>query len=340
VGLGPDEGICLYETNATALAGLFNHVAGVEILSAIVLPRLLSPVELRRLVKPPDLLALLFDWVARACRGLRIRPARPLGVAFIEPAGGAGFSEIPQIASYFAERGANAFCGTPANLRLTNDGVQLRGQPVDLMYRDLEFANLPHPPDSGRGLAGFSALLARRAALPGFSGEFDHKGILEALTSPAWRQHFSAAEARLLHRCVPWTRVLRARKTDSPAGEEIDLPRYASSRKDALVIKPNRGSGGGDVLLGRETTASHWDGAIERAILEAGHWVVQERFHAMQRSMAYLQDGRVAHAPCFFSLGLFFAGDRLGLHGRVSPDPIVNVARGGALACVFLADEG
>jgi hypothetical protein len=56
--------------------------------------------------------------------------------------------------------------------------------------------------------------------------------------------------------------------------------------------------------------------------------------------MVYLQDGRVAHAPCFFSLGLFFAGDRLGLHGRVSPDPIVNVARGGALACVFLADEG
>jgi hypothetical protein len=340
VGLAPGGRICVFETNATALAGLFNHTAGVEILSQIVLPRILSATERRRLVNPPDLLAMVFDWVAEARRRLGIRPPEG-GIAFVESASsGAGFSEVPAIARHFSARGAPASCGSPSGLRLSRNGVRLGRLEVDIVYRDMGFADMAHPARSGGRLAGLIRLLERRAALPGFSGEFDHKGILEALTSPAYRRFFRPAETHLLRRCVPWTRVLWARSTESPSGSEVDLPRYASTCKDQLVIKPNRGCGGEAVMLGRETQPARWRRAIERALAEPGRWVVQEWFDAQRRPMVYLRGGAIHSAPCFFSLGLFHVPGRLGLHGRISPDPVVNVARDGALACVFLAAKG
>ena len=54
------------------------------------------------------------------------------------------------------------------------------------------------------------------------------------------------------------------------------------------------------------------------------------------RMMTYLRDRRAYAGPCHVSLGLFYAPGDLGLHCRVSRAPIVNVARGGALACAFL----
>jgi hypothetical protein len=52
--------------------------------------------------------------------------------------------------------------------------------------------------------------------------------------------------------------------------------------------------------------------------------------------MVYLRAGRVHRSWCHLSLGLFYAPGDLGLHVRVSREPIVNVARQGAVACAFL----
>jgi hypothetical protein len=52
--------------------------------------------------------------------------------------------------------------------------------------------------------------------------------------------------------------------------------------------------------------------------------------------MLYLRGGAAYLGACYASLGLFYAPGDLGLHCRVSRGPIVNVARGGALACAFL----
>jgi hypothetical protein len=338
VGLTTDGRPVLYETNSTALAGLFNHTTGVRILRRVVFPRIFTPAELRGLEDPPDLLAFVFQWVMDAGKRLGLRSRRRPGVAFVEPSGPAdGYSEIPQIARYFSERGVRAACGAPEQFRLTGRGVFLRDMPVDLVYRDVAFKDLGDPPRSGRRLAGFVELLRRRALVPGFSGEFDHKGLLECLTSDAYRRFFRAREVRVFKASVLWTRVLWERKTESPAGERIDLPRYVRKEKDQLLIKPNRGSGGEKILLGRETPPSRWEAMIERALKEAGRWVVQERVPALQRPMVYLQNGTIHFAPCYFSLGLFYVRDHLGLHCRVSRFQVVNVGRGGALACVFLA---
>ncbi len=338
-GLTADERPVLYETNSTALAGLFNHTTGVDILRRAVFPRLLSSRELRGLHDPPDLLGLAFQWVTETAERLRLQPRRRLGVAFIEPDGPLdGYSEIPQIARYFERRGVRAARGEPNQLLLTDRGVFLGSMPVDLVYREVAFADLGKPPTSGRRLAGLIRVLARQAVIPGFSGEFDHKGLLECFTSEAYRRFFSARELTTLRRCVPWTRVVSERKTEGPDGGQIDLPGFARTARDRLLIKPNRGSGGEGIVGGAEMAASDWDRALERALGENGCWVVQERVAPVQRPMAYLQDGRIRSGPCYFSLGLFYVRDHLGLHCRISRSQVVNVASGGALACVFLAE--
>jgi len=336
LGSGPGARPVLFETNATALAGLCNHTAGVAILRDLVFPRVLTPAERRRLGTPPDLLALTVRWVVGTARRLGRR--RPLGVAFLEAAAEvAGYSEIPRLMRAFAARGIRAAHGTPEELRLVRGEVYLRDVRVDLAYRDLAYEDLGAPsPGSARGLAGFLALRARRAVLPDAAGEFGHKGLLECLTAPESARLFSPAERRLLAACVPWTRVLTARTTEAPDGRRVDLPAYVRRHAARLLIKPNVGSSGEGILLGREAPAARWEARIARALREPGAWVVQERRPAAPRPMVYLRDGRGHAGPCHSSLGLFYAPGDLGLHCRVSRAPIVNVARGGALACAFL----
>jgi hypothetical protein len=325
----------LFETNATALAGLYNHAAGVAILRRQVLPRVLGGAERRRLGDPPDLLALTVRWVLAAARRLGRR--RALGVAFLEDADGlVGYSEIPRLQRAFAARGIRTAHGPPAELRLTRGQVYLRDVPVDLAYRDLGLEDLGPVPAGARRLAGFRALHARGAVLPDAAGEFAHKGLLECLTRPEYARLFSPAERRLLAACVPWTRVLTARVVADPAGRRVDLPEYARRHAAGLLIKPNVGSGGEGILLGAEVAPARWEARIARALREPGAWVVQVRRPATPRPMLYLRDGRAYVGPCHSSLGLFYAPGDLGLHCRVSRHPIVNVARGGALGCAFL----
>ncbi|MBI3455926.1 MAG: hypothetical protein HY002_09090 [Candidatus Rokubacteria bacterium] len=339
VGLGAGRGRrrprpILFETNATALAGLYNHAAGVAILKHEVFPRLLSAAERRRLADPPDLLALTVRWVLRAARRLGLAP--PLGLAFLEDAAPvAGYSEIPRLMRAFEARGVRTAHGTAAELRLARGEVYLRDVRVDLAYRDLAYEDLGVPPTRGRRLLGLRTLLARNAVLPGFAGEFGHKGLLECLTRPEYARFFTAAERRLLAVSVPWTRVLSARSAEGPDGRRVDLPEYARRHRTVLLIKPNVGSSGEGILLGRETSAARWEARIARALREPGVWVVQARRPGSRRRMVYLRDGVAHTGPCYFSLGLFYAPGDLGLHCRVSRAPIVNVARGGALACAF-----
>jgi len=326
----------VFETNATALAGLYNHAAGVAILKREVFPRVLAPLERRRLGDPPDLLAQTARWVLAAAR--RLRCPRPLGVAFLEDAGPvAGYSEIPRLMRAFEARGVRAAHGTPADLRVRRGGVFLGDVRVDLAYRDLGYEDLGPPPAGARPLAGFRVLLDRGAVLPGFGGEFGHKGLLECLTDPAAARLYTPAERRLLAACVPWTRVLSARFTAAPDGRWVDLPEYVRRHRAGLLIKPNVGSSGEGILLGREASPRRWEARIARALREAGAWVVQVRRPGTRRTMVYLRDGTAYAGPCFFSLGLFYAPGDLGLHCRVSRAPVVNVARGGALACAFLS---
>jgi hypothetical protein len=325
----------LFETNATGLAGLYNHAAGVRILRAEVFPRVYTAREARALADPPDLLALVVRWVRAAARRLGRR--RLSGVAFVEDAAPVdGYSEVPRLVAAFRGAGIPAEQGTVADLRRGRGGVRLRDMAVDVVYRDLALEDLGTP--ASRTLDSFLDYFDAGAVLPGVAGEFSQKGLLEYLGRPEAAPLFTPAERRLLRRAVPWTRVLGARLTEDPAGRRIDLPEFVRRGRDRLLIKPNVGSSGVGVLLGREAGSIRWEARVTRALREPGRWVVQARRPGTRRPMLYLRAGRAYAGPCYFSLGLFYAPGDLGLHCRVSREPIVNVARQGAVACAFLVN--
>jgi hypothetical protein len=326
----------LFETNATGLAGLYNHAAGVRILRAEVFPRIYRAREARLLADPPDLLALVVRWVAAAARRLGRR--RLQGVAFVEEAGPLdGYSEVPRLVAAFREAGIRAVRGTAGELRRVRGGVRLRDAAVDVVYRDLALEDLGPPERPGRD--GFLDRFDAGAVLPGVAGEFSQKGLLECVERTEVARLFTPAERRLLRRAVPWTRVLGARRTEDPAGRRVDLPEFARRARARLLIKPNVGSSGAGILLGREAGPARWEARIAQALREPGRWVVQARRPGTRRPVLYLRGGRAHAGPCYFSLGLFYAPRDLGLHCRVSRDPVVNVARRGAVACAFLVPD-
>jgi hypothetical protein len=245
-----------------------------------------------------------------------------------------GYSEVPRLVAAFRAAGLRAEQGTVADLRLDRSGVCLRDLAVDVVYRDLALEDLGPP--EGRKLGGILDRFDAGAALPGVAGEFSQKGLLEVLGRLEVAGLFTPAERRLLRECVPWTRVLGARLTEDPTGRRIDLPEFARRARERLLIKPNVGSSGEGVLLGREAGPARWEARIGRALRQPGRWVVQARRSGTRRPMLYLRAGRPYAGPCYFSLGLFYAPGDLGLHCRVSRDPVVNVARQGAVACAFL----
>src|SRR3972149_1670253 len=71
-------------------------------------------------------------------------------------------------------------------------------------------------------------------------------------------------------------RHVKAIKTDSPDGKNVELLNYIRKSKDSLVLKPNRGYGGYGIVVGRDTTRAHWDEMIDRGCSEFGKWVAQE----------------------------------------------------------------
>jgi hypothetical protein len=326
----------LFETNATGLAGLYNHAAGVRILRTEVFPRVYEPDEARRLADPPDLLALVVRWARAAGRRLGRRRLR--GVAFVEdvlPVD--GYSEVPRLVAAFRAAGVPAAQGAPWQLRRTRSGVRLGDLDADVVYRDLALEDAGRPTD--RRLAAFVERFDAGAVVPGVAGEFSQKGLLECLGRPEMAPLFTAGERRFLRATVPWTRVLGARVTEDPAGRRTDLPEFVRRARAGLLIKPNVGSSGVGVLLGREAGPARWEARIDRALREPGRWVVQARRPGTRRLMIYLRGGRPRAGPCFVSLGLFYAPGDLGLHCRVSREPVVNVARQGAVACAFLVDR-
>ncbi|MBI4057139.1 MAG: hypothetical protein HY399_06280 [Elusimicrobia bacterium] len=319
----------LYETNATALGGMLFHAMGVKVMEDLILKDLGLSRSGLRIRRTPDLLDYLWRWLGSPSD---ISTALVEDLPFND-----SYSEIPWIAQYFRKKGAGAVHGHPRQLRLKGGRVYLHGRAVDQVFRDMTFKDMGRCPRFGRRkYAGLIELLNRRKSFPGISGEFDHKGILECLTSPHYQSLFSPREVRLFKKYVPWTRVLWERRTENPEGKRVDLFEYVRKSKDSLILKPNQSAGGEGVLFGVEANQAQWERALEKAHRQESRWVTQKYVESSRRWMAYVKDEKIHFENCYFSIGVFYSSQGPGYHCRVSRSNVVNVARGGALACVYV----
>ncbi len=336
--LRPDYGfttageLVLYELNSLMLGSLYIQTTAQSVVEERVLPGLGLSSRKLGLTSSGDLMRFFRGWLLASRRRAGFSDGG--GIAFLEklPPDG-GFSELPQICGYFRSSGDKAAHGDPRALELRGDRVYLGDMPVSFVYRDFSFEDVGGP-DNPR-MKAFRRLWEEGRVVPGFPADFDQKGVLECLTSPAFAPLFTRAEAAAFREHVPWTRVMGERKTASADGRRVDLPEHARRERERLVLKPSWSAGGDGILIGRATSPARWERALERSLKVPGGYAVQAFRESERRRLGYLRDGDIRVADCRFTVGVFHGGGGFGFASRISPREVVNVARGGAMAAVY-----
>lgn len=273
------------------------------------------------------------DLLLEELRGVSARLGRRLrSVALIENTDyTTGTDEFAHLAEDLRRRGLEAVVADPRELRLVRGQLTARGRRIDALYRDCELGEFLEMERGGARLTALRRAIQDGRLVSGLLWEFDHKSAWELLTDPAYARLFSPAQRRLFQAHVPWTRLVRPLRTDDPSGRRVDLIAYIRAHQSSLVLKPNTLYGGQGVMVGRVVTRAEWERTLSRALRGRTPYVVQRLAAIHAHDFPLLERGRPAWGSRRVVSGFFVNSRDVGLVGRFSTDPVVNVSRGGGL---------
>lgn len=247
-----------------------------------------------------------------------------------------GADEMLQLSRWFQDQGLHAVVADPRDLEVRNEELVYKDATVDLVYRDFALSEILSIEKHGGQVEAMKHAFRRNQVVSSLTGEFDHKSLFELLSNPEYDKYFTPAQQRVSRAFVPWTRLVRERKTSDPDGrQEVDLPAYVRSHRQTLVLKPNRGYGGQDVVIGMDAADAAWDEALGRALAHPDTWVVQHMTPLPQAEFPDPKDLQDLTAE-FVTVGFIATTDGIAFVGRSSTDRIVNISRGGSLVPIFL----
>lgn len=150
---------------------------------------------------------------------------------------------------------------------------------------------------------------------------------------------FSPEEQEAIRKHVPWTRLVRAEKSDY-FGKEIDLVEYLKTNRQRLVLKPNDDYGGHGITIGWNTDEVGWDEALRNALAN-GDYLAQERVPTARETFPALKDdGTIEFAEQLVDLDpLLFNGKVGSAFTRLSFTELANVSSGGGMVPTFIISE-
>jgi uncharacterized circularly permuted ATP-grasp superfamily protein len=172
-----------------------------------------------------------------------------------------------------------------------------------------------------------------------FRSKLIHKKALFAvLTDERHARLFTEGEREAVRRHVPWTRMVRDRKT-THGGAEIDLLDFIARHRDRLVLKPNDDYGGHGIYIGWAEGEAEWAEALRHALAN-GDYIVQERVKTARETFpALTEDGRVEFAEQLVDLDpLLFYGEVGSAFTRLSYSELANVSSGGGMVPTFIVE--
>lgn len=225
-----------------------------------------------------------------------------------------------------ARAGFTVVSGLITDLTVTANGVFIHGQRVHTVYTMFTWNELKRfvPYALIRDLVA-----AEEDGLVDFVGApvsalFDHKANLELLSSPAYEDHYTAAEWALLKRVVPLT----FRVTEAWVGQAIEM-------RERLVMKPGDEYGGRGVVFGADTAPPEWARMVREAAASGKLHVCQEVVKGSWRHEVAMPDHRRRYITC---LGpMVFGGMYAGLAVRQTMQggetPVINVSNGAEEGC-------
>ena len=244
--------------------------------------------------------------------------------------------EFELFQEYFASEGYRAIVCSPQELEFSGGRLRAGADEIDIVYKRLlvnEYIPI---------MSEFPALLdAYRAGaicmVNSFRSKLIHKKALFAvLTNERYAHLFTEEERAAIRAHVPWTRKVRAERTDH-YGEEIDLLEFAANSRDRLVLKPNDDYGGHGIYIGWNTDEIGWGEALRHALAN-GDYLLQERVSTAREPFPALQpDGTFEFAEQLVDLDpLLFFGKVGSAFTRLSFTELANVSSGGGMVPTFI----
>jgi hypothetical protein len=280
---------------------------------------------------------LMLDVLLRAHREyLGREPERTPHIAIIDLKGMPTQKEFELFKEFFEAEGYPAIICSPDELEWNGERLSCQGFEIDIVYKRLLVNE--YLPIIKEYPALLDAYRARAICMVNsFRSKLIHKKALFAVLTDERHAHlFSEDEREAIRAHVPWTRCVRAEKTEH-YGEEIELLDFIMRTRDRLVLKPNDDYGGHGIYIGWNTDESEWNLALNAAVAD-GDYVVQERVPTARETFPALQpDGTIQFAEQLVDLDpLLFDGKVGSAFTRLSFTELANVTSGGGMVPTFI----
>src|SRR5437667_6210531 len=332
-----EEAYSFVELNGESPAGIAYADAAFEIFAQLpVMKQFAETYRLRRFEGRPLMLKLLVDCYEEF---LGQRPDRPPRIAIVDLKGMPTQTEFELFREYFEDEGYPSIIAAPEELEFSNGRLHAGEFKIDIVYKRLLVNE--YLPIMGQYPALLDAYRARAVCMVNsFRSKIIHKKALFAVLTDARHANlFTEEERAMITGHVPWTRQVRAGRSDY-YGDEIDLLEFISERRNRLVLKPNDDYGGHGIYIGWNLDETAWDEAIHNA-LGNGDYVVQERVPTAREVFpALTADGKIEFAEQLVDLDPLLFNGRVGsAFTRLSSNELANVSSGGGMVPTFLISK-
>ncbi|HLF02483.1 MAG TPA: circularly permuted type 2 ATP-grasp protein [Anaerolineales bacterium] len=249
------------------------------------------------------------------------------------------YSEFVLFHDYFESHGYDCLIIDPREVTYENGKLMASDQQIHILYKRVLISELIE-----RGGVDHPVVRAVRekavCMVNPFACKILHKkASLAVLSDEANATLFTASERAAIDKYIPWTRVLKERKT-AYLGQQIDLVPFLIKNKDTFVIKPNDEYGGKGVVLGWETAPGEWEAALQTGLAEPA--IVQKRVPLPKFPYASWVDGKVEVYDRMVDTNpyIWYGNYVDGCLTRISTAALLNVtAGGGSTVATFVVDQ-
>jgi hypothetical protein len=332
-----DAAYSFVELNAENPAGIAFADAAYDVFSALpVMRRFAEDYHVRTLYGRHQMLDVLIR-IYREFLGHA--PERPPHIAIVDLKDVPTTQEFELFKEYFEREGYPAIICSPDELEWTNKRLRAGAFEIDIVYKRLLVNEyIPIIKECPALLDAYRA--GGVCLINSFRSKLIHKKALFAvLTDGRHARLFTEDERAAINSHVPWTRRVRAEKTDYQA-RQVDLLEFILESRDRLVLKPNDDYGGHGIHIGWNTDEIAWNEALRDA-LSHGDYLVQERVPTAREVFPALQaDGTVAFSEQLVDLDpLLFSGRVGSAFTRLSFSELANVTSGGGMVPTFIIEK-
>ncbi len=329
-----DDAYSFVELNGESPAGIAYADVAFEIFSALpVMQRFAERYEAR----PQFGRHLLLEVLLRAyTEFLGHKPERAPHIAIVDLKDLPTQKEFELFKEYFEREGYPARICAPEELEFTGGRLSTGDFEIDIVYKRLLVNE--YLPIMEAQPALLDAYRAHAICMVNsFRSKMIHKKALFAvLTDERHARLFTEQEHAAIRAHVPWTRKVRAERTEHK-GAQIDLLAFAAANRDRLVLKPNDDYGGHGIYIGWNTNESEWHTALQHA-LNNGDYLLQERVPTAREMFPALKsDGSFEFIEQLVDLDpMLFYGKVGSSFTRLSSNELANVTAGGGMVPTFI----